>query len=408
MMKILIVSEVFYPEDFMVNEIACEWQRMGHRVEVITQYPSYPQSYVYDNYSNKGRMIENWYIEGSDEPIKIHRFPFIEGYKNKKYNKFSNYLYFVRGGRQIIKTIAKEFDVIFVSQTGPLTVALPALSARRSWGIPVAILTLDLWPDVVWMYGIPKNPTTGWVLDKLIKYVYTHCDKIFVSSKRFESTISKYTDAECIYTPNWLRETKEVESSLRMESDAFHFTFTGNVSRYQNLINTIAGFAKAGINDAVLNIVGAGSYLDDILSYVERNQIQNIKFRGRFPYNEMSDIMKQSDVLVLPLIANEGIMKTEPLKLQSYLAAGKPILGILGGSAQDIIEEYNLGLCAKPDDVDDIARGFREIYNYAKNNSDGVALRAQSLMATRFNKDIIMDTLTKGLGELVNNRETRL
>lgn len=405
-MKILIVSEVFYPEDFMVNEIACEWHRMGHKVEVISQYPSYPQSYVYDSYINRGRIIENWYVEGSDEPIRIHRFPFIEGYKNKKINKFSNYLSFVRGGKKIVNKICQDFDVIFVSQTGPLTVALPALKAKEKYGIPVAILTLDIWPDVVWTYGIPKTKFIEWSLDKFIKHVYTRCDKIFISSKRFATSICKYTDTECIYTPNWLRKVDEVESSLRMESNVFHFTFTGNISRYQNLTNTIAGFAKAGISNAVLNIVGTGSYFDNVRYFVEHSGIKNIKFRGRFPYNEMGDIMKQSDVLVLPLIANDGIAKTEPLKLQSYLAAGKPILGILGGSGQDIIKEYNLGICAKPDDVDDIARGFREIYEYAKNDSNGVAQRAKTLMETRYNKDDIIKTLTTGLLELVTNRES--
>lgn len=92
-MKILIVSEVFYPEDFMVNELAVEWQRMGHQVEVLSQYPSYPQSYVFEGYENTGRRVEELNM------IRNHRFPVVEGYKDSKVRKFANYLRFVRVGK---------------------------------------------------------------------------------------------------------------------------------------------------------------------------------------------------------------------------------------------------------------------------------------------------------------------
>ena len=125
-MKILIVSEVFYPENFIINDLAREWHNMGHTVEVLTQYPSYPYGYVYENYKNEGYSIEEW------DGIKIHRYPFVEGYKDSIAKKLLNYKSFVNGGKKIVKKIGADFDCIFVSQTGPLTVALPALAAKRN------------------------------------------------------------------------------------------------------------------------------------------------------------------------------------------------------------------------------------------------------------------------------------
>lgn len=399
-MKILIVSEVFHPENFIINDLAVEWKSMGHTIEVLTPYPSYPYSYVYEGYENGGYLVEDW------DGIKIHRFPFVEGYKDSAMKKLLNYYSFVKQGKKLIKRIGENFDYIFVSQTGPLTVALPAIAARKKFNIPVAIWTQDIWPDAVYSYGIPNNKVTSFFLDSLIRYIYKGCDTIFVSSERFEENIRKYIDRRCVYTPNWLKSVDEVRSSLRLAKGRFHFTFTGNVSRYQNLVNTMRGFAVANLENCTLNIVGDGSFLSQVKEVMDKEKIDNVIFHGRFPYNEMSDILSQSDVLVLSLIADEGIMKTEPFKIQSYLHAGKPILGILGGSAQDIIEEYNLGICAKPDDVDDIARGFREIYEYAKNDSNGVTQRAKTLMETRYNKDDIIKTFTTGLLELVTNRES--
>ena len=311
---------------------------------------------------------------------------------------------FVKEGRKIAKKIAKGFDCIFVSQTGPLTVALPAIAAGKKYGIPVAIWTLDIWPDAVYSYGVPKNGTTRYVLNRLIKYIYNNCSTIFISSNRFKDTIELYTDKQCVYTPNWLKPAEDKVSDLRLKTDKVNFTFTGNISRYQNLTNTILGFAKANIANAVFNIVGDGSYLSQLKELVAEKQIENVVFHGRRPYEEMNDILAQSNVLVLPLMPDEGIMKTEPLKLQSYLYAGKPILGVLGGSGKEIIEDHNLGMCAQPDNNEDIANVFKQMIDFASTHSSDVKNNALELMKTRFNKEVIVKTFMDNLNSIVKTR----
>ena len=390
-MKILVFSEVFWPEDFMINDLVREWVKMGHEVEVVTQYPSYPQSYVFEGYQNNDYQTEDW------EGVKIHRYPFVEGYRDSKLKKFRNYYSFVHGGKKVVDSLLGKYDCAFVSQTGPLTVAYPALYAKKKLGIPVNIWTYDIWPDAVYGYGIPKNVVTEAMLRWIIRKIYGGCDRIFITSKKFAGTIGRYSNKECIYAPNWLRPVENIESAIRLRSGRFHFTFTGNVSRYQNLINTVEGFAKAELENAQLNIVGDGSYLNEVKEAAMKAGAKNVVFHGRRPYNEMYDVMMQSNVLLLPLMSNEGIEKTEPLKLQSYLQAGKPIFGILNGAGRGIIEENKLGLCASPSDTNDIAEGFRKMVEFALNNANGVCQSAQQLMQTRFDKKKIVDQITKNL-----------
>lgn len=390
-MRILIVSEVFWPEDFIVNDLAREWIRMGHDVDVVTQYPSYPQSYVYEGYKNKGYMTEDW------EGVKIHRFPFVEGYRDSKVRKLRNYYSFVRGGRKVVAAIEGRFDCVFVSQTGPLTVTYPALYAKKLFGIPLNIWTCDIWPDAVWGYGIPKSALTAYLLDKMIRKIYHGCDRIFVSSKKFTDTIEKYSGQTCVYAPNWLRPVQPVTSPIVLPDDKINFTFTGNISRYQNLSNTIEGFVKADLDNAQLNIVGDGSYLAEVKAVAERFRASNVVFHGRRPYNEMYDILKRSQILVLPLMPQDGIQKTEPFKLQSYLQAGKPVFGILNGAGRDIIEENGLGVCASPVDTDAIAKGFREMLEFARMHAGDVAVSAEELMKTRFNKAEIVRRIMDNL-----------
>ena len=390
-MRILVVSEVFWPEDFIINDLVREWVKMGHEVEVVTQYPSYPQSNVFEGYENHGFMTEDW------AGVKIHRYPFIEGYRDSKLRKFTNYYKFVKDGKRVVDSLPKDFDCAFVSQTGPLTVALPAIYAKKKLGLPVNIWTCDIWPDEVWSYGVPKNLVTKRMLNRMIRKIYGRCDRIFVSSKKFSEVIGQYTDNKCVYAPNWLRPTENVTSSLRLEEGKIHFTFTGNVSRYQNLINTIDGFVKADLENAQLNIVGDGSYIKEVKKEAELLGAVNVAFHGRRPYNEMYDLMMQSNVLVLPLMPQEGIERTEPFKIQSYLQAGKPIFGVLNGAGRDIIEENGLGLCAEPTDLESIAQGFKKMSEFAKMHDEDVRAAAQRLMATRFNKAEIVNRITDNL-----------
>jgi glycosyltransferase involved in cell wall biosynthesis len=391
-MKILVVSEVFYPENFLINDLVIEWKKQGHTIEVLTQYPSYPESYIFDGYKNGNYSIEDW------NGIKIHRYKLIEGYKNSIIKKFRNYILFVREGKKIAKRIGKDFDFVFVSQTGPLTVAYPALELKKKYNTSVAIWTCDIWPDVVYSYGIPKNFITDFILSKVIKGIYSECDNILVSSKRFEQTISRYVNKKIHYIPNWLQETENVESALRLDTSKINFTFTGNVSLYQNLLNVIKGFEKANINNSVLNIIGDGSGIDEIKNYVIENNISNVILHGRYPYNQMNDILNQSNILVISLISNEGIEKTEPLKLQSYLDSGKPIFGILNGSCKDIIEENKIGICSLPNDIDDISLGFKNIIKFSNEEGDNIKQSSKELMQSRFNKEKIISKINSVMG----------
>ena len=376
-MRILVVSEVFYPESFIINDLVLEWKARGHDVEVLTSYPSYPMSYVFDGYENKGYKAEDW------DGVKIHRFPFVEGYRDSFGKKILNYIKFVTEGRKVGKRLGGGFDL----------------------DIPVAIWTLDIWPDAVFSYGIPNNFVSRWALDMLIKYVYRRCDKIFVSSRRFAETINRYVDSEIVYTPNWLKKADNVKSNLRLDREKFNFTFTGNISRYQNLVNTVKGFIRADLKDCVLNIVGDGSYMDEVKRAARSAKWNNVVFYGRRPYNEMHDILCQSDALVLPLIADEGIMKTEPFKIQSYLDAGKPIYGILGGSGRDIIAENGLGLWADPTDIDDIAFGFNAMIAFTKERGASVEVASRNLMNTRFSKDKIIGEFERGMKSIIGNKD---
>ena len=394
-MKILIVTEVFYPENFLINDLATELVKRGYDIEVMTRQPSYPEGKVYDGYKNENYSVEEWC------GIKIHRFKTIEGYKTSKIKKIVNYFHYVSVGKKVIEKIIDGVDVIFVHQTGPLTLALPAVYARNKYHIPTIIWSFDIWPDTVFMYGFPKIPPLTTYLDYIIRKVYRNMDKIMVSSIKFISSIKPYCGKEdIVYAPNWMVEQESIKSTLILSKNKVNFTFTGNISAAQNLENVLKGFALANLTNARLNIVGNGSLLEKLKRLVSELNVDNIIFHGRYPASEIDDILCQSDFLVLPLLSVEGIDKTEPFKLQSYLKSGKPIFGVINGAGREIIEENELGICANPDEVSDISAGFKKMMSLSKECMQNCKNSAEALLQDRFCRSRIISRIENVICEV--------
>lgn len=387
-MNILIVTEVFYPENFHVNDFAQTLVERGYNVKVMTRQPSYPMGYVFPGYKNERHSVEQW------GKVEIHRFDIVEGYKESKIKKIANYYHYVRRGKQVISEIIDDIDLIIVYQTGPLSLALPAIYAKKKFNIPVIVWSFDIWPDTVYMYGFPHLAPISTIVNHIIKKVYRNADAIMVSSKLFADTIRLYTpNADITYAPNWLLETESKPTTLTIDTNKVNFVFTGNISKAQNLENTVRGFIQAKIDNAILNIVGDGSYLPIIKDIVEKAGSKNIVFHGRVPYNEIPDVLAICDFLVLPLTPKSGVDKTEPFKIQSYLQSQKPILGIIRGAGKEIIEGNSLGVCCDPENIDDISQGFRRIIKLDDTEKQAISSSALSLMNTRFNKENIMETI---------------
>lgn len=395
-MNILIVTEVFWPEHFLINDFAQEMTANGHHVSVMTRQPSYPDGHVFLGYKNDKLSKEEW---GN---VKITRFEIVDGYKESKIKKIENYYHYVKRGKEVISNLLGGIDVILVHQTGPLSVALPAIYAKEKYGIPVVVWTFDIWPDHVYMYGFPKVVPVSTLVNYVIRKVYSNADAILISSKRFEESIRDYfPEKELTYAPNYVVKSKEEETLLQFDTSKINFVFTGNVSHAQNIENTIKGFAKADIPNAVLNIVGDGTTLDYNKKVAAELGCQNVVFHGRRPFAEIQSILSKNDFTVLPLTPRAGIDKTEPYKIQSYIMSGKPILGIIEGSGREIIVENKLGYCCNPIDIEDIARGFRKMLTLTEEDKNRIKASSEHLMNTRFNREAVIERVTNVLSSVI-------
>jgi len=382
--SVLIIGEAFFPEEFIINDLARHWKKNGYSVEVLTRTPSYPVGKTFPGYKN--RIYEKTYFE----EIPVHRVLVIPGYQKSKVIKILNYLSFVFFTSIAGLFIGRKFDKIFVYQTGPLTVALPGVLIKKLYNKNLTIWTQDLWPDTVYAYGFKPNRLLDLGLKSLVKIIYNATDQIAVSCKGFSPKINTYLKTEKIisWIPNWSIITDLATNKITLPGQ-INFTFAGNIGKVQNLNHVLLGFKKAvkDFPEAYLNILGDGSSLEDLKNLVKEEEIPNVNFIGRKPLNEMPDYFEASDVLVISLVDVPIYEIMIPSKFQTYLQYKKPIFAVMKGEVPNLLREFHLGLSADSNDIDMIGSKFKEMMSLTKFDLDEMSKSAQILLTQSFDRD---------------------
>lgn len=388
MKKALIVTEVFFPEDFIINDLAREWAKQGYEFEVLTRNPSYPYGKVYKGYRNRP------YQKDTFEGKQVNRIYTIPGYQKSTFIKILNYFNYVFWSFWFVLFKGRKYDKIFFYQTGPLTNILSFVWFRRLFNFKITIWTQDLWPETLFAYGIPENKITKWMSLLLVKYIYKRCHCILVSCKGFIPKIKQYgVKIDPVWIPNWSLIQSKVDVHISL-NNGYNFTFTGNIGKVQNLDNVIRAFAPINheFKNAYLNIVGDGSYLESLKQLVQEEQITNVHFTGRKPLYEMSGYFEASDVLIISLVDAPIYRLTIPSKFQAYLTASKPIFCVMDGEVSDLVSENQLGYTATPSDINAITNGYRLFLN--NRTKDTFSKNAKDLLTTSFNRNSRVKQLT--------------
>ncbi len=390
--KILIVTEYFYPEEFKINEIALVWKEQGYDVDVLTQNPTYPFGKIFKGFENR------WYRKDIYEGINIYRVKAVTGYKDSVFKKFLKYFTFMILGTIVSLKIGKRYDYIFGFDIAALTGMVPAVLLKKFYNKKVTFWIQDIWPDSVYAYGFKKTIFLSFILDGFVRFVYRNSSNFAVSGKGFIGKIKPYVDnKEIEYLPNWADEfNKDLKPFEFSKEKKVHFTFAGNIGKVQNIDNIIKAFGSLDneyIEKSQLNIIGDGSHLKNLQHLVDANGMENVIFWGRKPRGEMYKYFSASDFLIVSLVDEPIFSLTVPAKVQTYIAANRPIMAIINGDAADIIRDNNLGYTCKPNDISEIKETFIKCVDADEKIIQEFTKNCEHLTNTTFNKNKIIDSL---------------
>ena len=393
--KILIVTECFYPEEFKINDVALSWVNKGFDVDILTLTPSYPLGKVFSGYKNSLFRKEKY------KQINIFRLFAVTGYRDSIIKKILKYVNFMVLGSIVGIFIGKKYDYVFGFNAGPLTNMLPVVLIQKLYKKKTMFWVQDIWPDSVYAFGFKKTKLLSALLKSFVKFMHRNITLVAISSKGFKSKLEPYVrkDLKFIYAPNWADD-------LNMNLDPFifsadkktQFTFAGNIGKVQNLENILNAFNSMENHyqkKSQLNIIGDGSNLNNLKKIAKNNPY--IIFHGKKNREDMAKYYIASDFLIISLIDQPIFSSTVPAKLQTYIAAKKPILAIIKGDVANIVLDNNLGISADPSNPNHIREAFIKSINMSENEKSLLTINNSKLLKTTFNKELIIKDLTTNL-----------
>ena len=403
-MRLLVVSQYFWPENFRINDLVAELVRRGHHVTVLTGLPNYPDGQVFQQFRDAPAHYSHY--EGA-EVIRVPLMPRGMG----GVRLMLNYLTFAVSASTVglWKLRGRQFDVIFAYQLSPVTVGIPAALMRTVKRAPLAFWVLDLWPETLQAIGVVRSPALLKVIGKLVAFIYKRCDLILTQSKSFMPQIQKYAGGSrpMVYFPSWAESVFDMPHAVPadevpLKRGSFNVMFAGNIGDAQDFpaILAAAESLKAHAHIRWL-IVGDGRMARWLADEIKRRNLQDcVLMLGRHPVERMPSFFKHANALLVSLKDEPIFSMTIPGKLQSYLAAGIPVVAMLNGEGAEVVENSLSGLtCAAGDHVG-LAAAVLKLSEMTSEERDTMGRNGLDVSVGQFDRVTLIDQLEGWLEKL--------
>jgi glycosyltransferase involved in cell wall biosynthesis len=403
--RILIVTQYFWPESFRINDVARGLHDRGHAVQVLTGMPNYPAGKLYDGYG--------WINPAREQfaSIPVVRAPLVTRGKSKKWRLAFNYLTFAVSASIIGPLRCRDpVDAILVYEPSPLTVAVPGLVMGTFKRAPVLLWIQDLWPETVQGVGIAAHSKTARLARRLSDFVHGRCDHLLAQSRAYESNLRArgIDPARIEYLPNWAEDSFRPLDPATVpdpmaDISGFRIVFAGNIGTAQSFETILEAAARLrDVKQIQWVIVGDGIMRESVQAKVlERGLQDTVRLLGWKPADTMPAYFAHADVLLVTLRSDPIFELTVPSKLQTYLACGRPVLAALNGEGAAIVRESGAGVVAPAQDAEALAEGALHLWRLSDDERRRMGLIGRAYFAAHFGREHLLDRLESSIQRLV-------
>lgn len=356
-MKILVICQFYYPENFIISNIAEQLVRDGHEVDVLTGKPNYGYGYILPEYKN----IKEEVLNG----VNVYR---VDLYPRKKsrISIIRNYLSFWRNSKKWVRKCKKEYDVVYSMSLSPVTICCAGNLYKKKHNVNHIIHCVDLWPESVLVTkAVRPNSILYRHLYKWSRSIYSKADKILVGSpsfaEYFDKTLKLSTD-NIYYVPQCsLIEKTDVPSY--QYGKGLHILYCGNIGIIQLIPLITESMSLIKDKNIYFHIIGMGPMSDYLRDEIRKRGLENnVIYHGPIVAKLASAYFKSADALYVSLKSDGIVGKTIPNKLMMYMTFAKPIIGVLQGDGRDVLSQSGGGLLAD-ENAESVAKAITALSN---------------------------------------------
>ncbi len=406
-MKILFITQYFWPENFRINHLSQALSERGHDVTILTGKPNYPTGSFFPGYTFLGQKKELFH------KAQVVRVPLIPRRSGSGLHLAINYLSFALAACLIGPFRCHgKYDVVFVFEPSPFTVGLPGMLFRWLKKAPMIFWVQDLWPESLAATGAVRSPRILKWVGHMVQMIYRRCDRVLIQSEAFkEPVVAAGANPErTYYFPNWA-ETLYRPMSLPADAaehdeipEGFCIMFAGNLGEAQSLETIIqaAAWIKEHGEDVVWVLIGDGRRLAWMKSEVKCLGLEKqIHFLGCRPMEAMPRYFSLADALLVTLRPDPIFSRTIPSKVQSYLACGRPIVAALDGEGARIVHDSAAGVVVGAGDADALAKAVISLKAMSADEREQMGQRGRAYFESNFESEMLISQLEGWMEEMV-------
>ena len=402
-MKLLVVCQHYWPENFRINDIVEGFLARGHEVDVLCGQPNYPTGQFFDGY-DAGSIKEEMHGK-----VHIYRTFEIKRGSNSNLRIFLNYMTFpIASACKVGKLAKNHYDKVYIYQLSPVMMSYAGIRIAQKKKIGCAMYILDIWPQNLYSVIPIKNKLIRKFLYAWSMWYYKKPAQLITVSEKmrqyFLTTLGKKEEditfiPQC---PEKLYEQVVHDEALEERlSDGFRIVYTGNISPAQD-VETITKAAalcvKDGLTDVRFIIVGDGmsrSFWEELIA--QNDLTEYFTFEGFHPIEDIPKYTALADALLGTLSADGLQDFTIPAKVMSYLAGGRPLLLAMEGEPEEIIRKADCGFCSKPGDAKALAENIKALHAMSEAERERLGVNARAYQQAHFERDASIDQMLEVL-----------
>jgi colanic acid biosynthesis glycosyl transferase WcaI len=331
-MRILVISQVFYPDNVSVaqhlSDLCFSLVNRGHKVEVITSQYSYEDKSV--RYPSLD-IINN---------LTIRRI-WSTGLGKK--NTLTRLLDFISFNLSILKNLIfiknRSYDLI-IGLTAPPLLSFFGVSIAKIKSIKFCYWIMDMQPELAIKTGFLKERSfIGNILVRLGNSIQNNSDKIIVLDRFMKEYLIEKNNInrdKIEIVPVWpvidnVYSGEKKDNQFRIENgfaDKIVVMYSGNHS-FVHPLDTLLTVARELEKDErfLFVFIGGGVRKKDVTEFKMKYSLKNICQLPYQPREKINLSLGSSDIQVV--ILGEGLVGfTHPNKIYGALYIGKPILYI--------------------------------------------------------------------------------
>ncbi len=403
-MRLLVVSQYFWPENFRINDLVAELVQRGHEVTVLTGVPNYPEGNAFPEFRKDPTKFSVY------RGAEVVRVPMVTRGRSRL-RLMLNYASYALSAATLgaWKLRGRQFDAIFVYEPSPVTVGIPAVILRRIKSAPVAFWVLDLWPETLAAVGVVRSPWMLRLVGALVSFIYNRCDMILAQSRSFISSIQRYTryPESVAYFPSWAETVfaasgTEPAAEVNPQQGVFNVMFAGNIGEAQDFPSVIDAAVLLRLHKNIRwLIVGEGSMAEWVRGEIARRGLKDcFVMLGRFPVERMPSFYRHAGALLVSLKDEPIFALTIPGKMQSYFAAGVPVIAMLNGEGATVVRNANAGFACPAGDPEALAAAVLRLAALDEDDWSEMAENALRLSTTEFDRNTLITRLEGWLNSL--------